>query len=60
MSGMPLFLMIPKGFLTVCNLDSQESTSSRVIDLDVDIGAEAVDYKYVFSIAPLILTPSFL
>jgi p24 family protein delta-1 len=27
----------------------EAKTSSRIIDLDVDIGADAIDYKYVLS-----------
>lgn len=32
----------------------------RIVDLDVDIGADAVDYKYVELSSYLILTQSFL
>lgn len=52
-------LITSKEFFDCRRLDSQESTPSRVIDLDVDIGAEAVDYKYVFSVESSIPTPSF-
>jgi hypothetical protein len=40
------------GFLLTCLLavpSDQAKTRSRIIDLDVDIGADAVDYKYALA-----------
>jgi hypothetical protein len=36
---------------------SEAEKYNRIIDLDVDIGAEAVDYKYVLTHSLLILYP---
>lgn len=33
--------------LTIICLDAKEDDRSRVVDLDIDIGADAVDYKCV-------------
>lgn len=56
---MCFFSVLKIVWLDLWHSGARESTGSRVIDLDVDIGAEAVDYKYVFSSVSSLPVPSF-
>ena len=57
-----VFCILPKGyggltFLSVwIDASLRDGERSRVVDLDVDIGADAVDYKYVYPTACVALS----
>ena len=43
------FFLTCAWYLSAIPPSEQTKTTSRIIDLDVDIGADAVDYKYEFA-----------